>query len=203
MSPFPSYLLSKRNHRAFSMIEFLIVLTLISSVGVLTVPALAQWAMRMRIDWTVQALIAAMAYARTESVRRSMPVTLCRSGEYEACSGVARRCAGYRTAHNEWHCGWSIVVGHRKWMRTANGADAVLRHTDAVKGVSIIARGNVNALTFRPPAGQATGAAGNLEIGPFIPAQSRGGSPSDGTTYRRCIRIGMSGRPVVESASCR
>lgn len=88
-----------RRMRAFSLLDVLIVLALISLLGSLAVPAIKQLVGRMRLTTQVNGLLTHMHLARSEAVKRGQPVALCKSPNSRQCVPEAA-----------WHDGWIVFV---------------------------------------------------------------------------------------------
>jgi type IV fimbrial biogenesis protein FimT len=192
--------------RAFSLIETLVVLAIIAGVNLMAWPTLAMWSARLRVEWTVQALGAALAFARSEAANRGIPTTLCRSDSGQACSSATQSCHGRQVLGRDWRCGWIVVAGGRDDARDRNGgAERVLRRFPGVDGVSIVANVRGNAITFKPPVGQANSAASNLEVAPAwaSPLAGRASLGREDGAPRRCLRVNMMGRARVEHGQCK
>ena len=65
--------------QAFTLIELIIVLVMISIVLSIGVPGIISLAGNSRISSTVNSMVRHLHYARSEAVKRSMPVVLCPS----------------------------------------------------------------------------------------------------------------------------
>jgi type IV fimbrial biogenesis protein FimT len=183
----------------FSVLEAMVVLLILVSLVLGALPTLQHWSMRWRVQWTVHSLLTAMAFARAEAVHRGASTTLCRGDVAGACSDAPQTCDGRRAARDDWRCGWLVVVGHRRNGKDARGAPApVLRRFRSDARVSVISSRNVQALTFRPPTGLASGSAGSIEVADGDTAQGR----HRPQRVRHCIRIGMNARARVETVGC-
>jgi len=198
-----------RRAAAFTLVEVLISLALLAMISLMLIPAFGHWMTRLRVESTVQALRASVAYARAETLRRGAPTTLCRSSADGRCSTAPRHCAGYVAAGDDWRCGWLVVAGHRRDVGNKLSASAtpeVLRRFPGIDSVSLIADRNVSPLTFLPPSGQSNGSPGSIQIRPH----QRAGfarRPSDrrnlATNQWRCMRFSITGRPRVQPGVCR
>ena len=89
--------------KGFTLIELVIVLTLISLLLILVVPGYQALIANSRTTSGVNQLIAAINYARSEAVKRRSIVTLCSSQNGQQCGGL-------------WRNGWLVFVD-----KTANG----------------------------------------------------------------------------------
>ena len=198
-----------RSAAAFTLVEVLTSLALLAMISLMLIPVFGQWMVRIRVESTVQALRASVAYARAEALRRAAPTTLCRSGPDGRCSSAPRQCGGEVAEGDDWRCGWLVVAGHRRELPHKLSSAAplnVLRRFPGIEGVSLIADRNVSPLSFLPPTGQSNGSAGSIQIRPHQPSGSTRRS-----SYRvnraddqwRCMRFGMTGRLRMQPGICR
>lgn len=184
--------------RAFSLIETLIVLAIIASVNLMAWPTLAAWSARLRVEWAVHAFTAAVAFARSEAVRRGTATTICRSGRWQGCSSEPMVCHGHAAAGEDWRCGWIVVLGEGRDLRDRPAAaGGVLRRFSGVDGVSMVASRRGYAITYAPPAGLGLGVAANMEASPAWAVRQTGNGDA---VPRRCVRISMLGKVRVEPA---
>lgn len=199
----------RRRAAAFTLVEVLMSLALLALISLMLIPAFGHWITRLRVESTVQALRASVAYARAETLRRGAPTTLCRSSADGRCSTAPRHCAGYVAAGDDWRCGWLVVAGHRREVGNKHGTSArpqVLRRFPGIDSVSLIADRNVSPLTFLPPSGQSNGSPGSIQIRPHQRAgfarraSDTGNHASD---QWRCMLFSITGRPRVQPGVCR
>lgn len=83
-----------------TLVEALVVLALIAVLGALAVPAFGDMRLNAQRTAAVNGFLHAVFLARSEAIKRGMPVTLCRSRD-------GRRCADHDTP---WAAGWIVVA---------------------------------------------------------------------------------------------
>jgi len=74
-------------HVGFSLLELLIVLVIGSILLTLAAPAFSTSVLNARRTADVNAFVATVHLARSESAKRSVPVTLCGSADGRSCAG--------------------------------------------------------------------------------------------------------------------
>jgi type IV fimbrial biogenesis protein FimT len=110
-----------RRSRGFTLHETLVTLTIISLLGVGAV-AFGRLLRSTHVTTQVNTLIANLYFARSEAIKRGLPVTLCKSD-----SGVA--CA----EDSAWQDGW-IVITDENGNGELDGDDQVLRVGPKLEG---------------------------------------------------------------------
>lgn len=83
--------------RGFTLLELLLVLTLVAALLALGVPAYQHLIANERAATQVDQLVAAINFARSEAVKRNTIITLCKSKDGHHCQG-------------EWRDGWIVFV---------------------------------------------------------------------------------------------
>ncbi|WP_174769685.1 GspH/FimT family pseudopilin [Paraburkholderia bonniea] len=175
---------SKQVSGGFTLIETLMVIALALLIATLAVPSFVLWQVRDQVDSRARTFAATLGFARSEAVRRGVPVTVCRTDQARQCLGVAQPCGG---AH-DWSCGWAVIA-------EPAGAQKVLRAQSSELDVRI--SGVLSDLTFTPPAGQLIGRFRRFEIAPRVASQEM-----QGPRFQRCIRIAAGGRVRLAEGSC-
>lgn len=106
----------KRAH-GFTLIELMITLLLAAIIMSLAVPGFRDLVQNNRAATQSNELVAALALARSEAVKRGVNVMLCPSSDQATCTG------------GDWQDGWIVVLENppganplRAWPRLAGGA---------------------------------------------------------------------------------
>lgn len=175
----------------FTLLELLCVLALLGALAVTAAPAMRAWLLRDQVEMQAQALLATLAYARGEAIRRAMRITLCRD------DGHGRGCAnpktGSATELNNWARGY-LVLAELPTRFIEPSRAQILRLQPPLEAVTIQ---SVSApLSFMPPAGQIIGGFRSFEIG----ARTAWGS-YDARAYR-CVRVAAGGRSRIFNGPC-
>lgn len=90
---------TRPNHLGHTLAELLMVLAISSILLGLAAPGLGQLVQESRMTTRINLLVTSLNLARSEAVRRSMPVALCKSPEGILCDNGA-----------EWQHGWIVYA---------------------------------------------------------------------------------------------
>ena len=166
--------------RGFTLIETLVVIAISAILMMLATPPMRNIIERNRVSSSVNSLVGAISFARTEALKRGMPVSICRS--IGADSTNTPTC----TAGAEWNSGWIVYadLDHDDAFDASKG-DVLLRTQGSLaQGGTITQNGLSNpSLDFA--------ASGWMDSGmsSFVFC-----SPSQDADTRRTAAVGKSGR---------
>lgn len=150
--------------RGFSLVELMVTITVMAILLAIALPSFRDVIHRNQVSSASNALLASLAYARTEAINRGQLVSMCPSANGTSCTA----------ASNAFDPGW-LVYTYPAVAASANQAYAagamLLRATGARAGVSIQSRGST-VITF--------GQQGQLK-------------PSTALAFVTCYREGSSG----------
>ena len=92
----------KNRPNGFTLVELLIVVAIVSILASLAMPSFNTMRMKRSVQSAAQALVNDMRFARSEALRRSLPVSICSlaDGSLNTCSGAV----------NKWTNGWMVFV---------------------------------------------------------------------------------------------
>jgi type IV fimbrial biogenesis protein FimT len=162
-----------RQQRGVTILELLIVITLLSVILAIAVPGYRQLVLNNRQATAVNELVTALQLARSEAITRNVAapavVSVCASSNGTGCSGT-------------WSDGWIVFIDSDG--PAAINVDEVLRAADAPPGLEIGAPGAATAISYRRDGR-------TLAAADFVFCDSRGASKA------RVIQLGLSGRPSV------
>lgn len=99
--------------RAFSLLESLVVLSLVAFLSLLSLPILPHWWQRHELNRTVTQLQQSIYFAKAWAVLHQKSVQLCGSASGQRCDG-------------QWSSGWLVLVRQSGWRLM------VVRHKPAV-----------------------------------------------------------------------
>ena len=171
--------------RGFTLVETLVVVALLALIAVVATPSFVSWRLRDQVDARARALMSTLAYARSEALRRGVRITVCRIDPSHHCLAAAQAC---RSGIADWSCGWAVMVER-------SGSFSVLRMQPDLAAVGIA--GTLANITFTPPAGQAIGTLRSFDIAPRSVSKA-----TQGSAWRRCVRIAAGGRARIVEGAC-
>ncbi len=158
----------------------------LSIVGILTaigVPSFNYVTSSNRISSEVNGLLGDMQYARSESVKQGLPVTICSSSgpNYNACS-----------AATSWQSGW-IVFADTNGSHTVDAGDLILHVQPAfTSSDTFSADNNFSYAMFNREGFASTGSANVVTV------TLHAATPNASST--RCLEISAIGIPVTEKS---
>lgn len=85
--------------RGFTLLELLITMAMIAIVASLAAPSFDSSISRNNVQSMRDSLFNAMQYARSEALKRKMPVGVCASADQSTCAN-----------DTNWHLGWIVFV---------------------------------------------------------------------------------------------
>jgi type IV fimbrial biogenesis protein FimT len=142
--------------RGFTLVELLIALAVASLLAALVAPSwreqLAAGELRERAD----ALVAAMAQARSEAIKRGARVDLCPSADRSTCA-----------PSGEWEAGWLAYPNEAAVDPQGPVANAVVRDRGARAGITIRGNSPVAHYVSYTSLGHARRHDGALQMGTF------------------------------------
>ncbi len=149
-SLFPPRLSTARSSLiGFTLVELMVVVAISAILVSMAVPMFTDYVARQAINAQVSALATSIRVARSESLKRSMPVTLCPSSNPDA---VVPSCAGAADASRGWATGWLMFTDYGIRGSLEANSDTVITRQSAFtnSGGIIPSAGNNYTLTFLP-----------------------------------------------------
>jgi type IV fimbrial biogenesis protein FimT len=126
-----------RGQRAFTLIELLITMALAAVVLALGVPMLRDVIRNNRLAATVNEFVGALQLARSESIKRGVRVTLCKSANGTSCASGG----GYEQ-------GWIVFVDPND-NATVDAGEAIIRVFEAFPtGTNMTLTGNTHVARY-------------------------------------------------------
>jgi type IV fimbrial biogenesis protein FimT len=110
------------------LVELMVALAVAAILAGIAIPAFDSFILKNRLSSYASAFSAGVRVARSEAMKRNLPVTLCRSSDGSTCAGSG-----------SWEQGWIVLSG-----------TTVIRHQQAaVAGYLLLSSINTD-LTFQP-----------------------------------------------------
>jgi type IV fimbrial biogenesis protein FimT len=125
-----------RQLRGFTIIELLIVIAILSILLTLGVPSFRDFMLNSRMTSQANDFVLALAYAKSEAVKRNLPVTVCSRATDDTCAG-----------NTTWDTGWLVFLD-----TDSDGdvdGEAVLQVRAPLEGNNTLRAGNRPRVTFR------------------------------------------------------
>ncbi len=148
----------KRNF-GFTLIEMMVTIAILAILLAIGIPSFQQLIANNRIVTNTNDMIADLAMARSEALKRggSIVVTVCATTDGSSCSGA-----------NDWSSGHLVFVDAGT-VGSVDAGDVVLRKAGAVDGITVTANGfSTNGyLTYR-----SSGAVTSTQLGTFTVCKS-------------------------------
>lgn len=167
-----------RRTRGFTLIELLVTIMVLAALLVLAAPAMTDLIASNRMSGVANDLMADLAVARSEALKRSQRVVICKnSGNDSSCS----------TSVN-WENGWLLYLDANSNTALDLG-ETLLRVRQAPSGVTVTSAGITDTVVVRP-VGLAT------PTGSFKICDYRVGN------FGRTVTVAASGRASVTPATC-
>jgi type IV fimbrial biogenesis protein FimT len=174
--------------RGFTLIELMVAVSVAAVLLGLGVPAFRQTLISNRLTASANEFMAALNYARSEAIRRGVPVVLCKSSSGTSCD----------TGGNKWEIGWMAFIDANKDGKWNSGED-ILRVWPALpEGYTLRPNNNFdNYLRYDPQ-----GAANNIGTFALCYQEKREGAKAIVITrLRPRLGIDSNGNQIPETDS--
>ena len=133
-----------------TLVELMVGVSILAVVLALAAPSYQQFGRSTRVVTQASELHGALTYARSESLRRGVRVTVCRSNNPQAASPAC-------SSSGSWAGGWLVFVDNvqaaSNLAGVVDGADTVLRVGDTATGSTITTSGNLGPWLAYSPQG--------------------------------------------------
>jgi type IV fimbrial biogenesis protein FimT len=163
----------------FTLVELLVVVTVVAILAAIAVPSFTQMIARARVGSAVSTLQAALLKARSEALKRNCSITLARSA-------------------GGWNAGWEVYATAADCSRAAGDEydtaplPGLMLHQDAVAGVIVEPDPAGLATVVYQRSGRVQGAG---RAGPAFRVRD-----TRGVAKRRCVVVELDGTPIVVEA---
>lgn len=172
-----------------TLIELMVGLAILTIALAMAAPNFTQWGRSTRVVTQGADIQNALAYARSEALRRGVRVALCSSSDPRAGTPSCAATAA-------WASGWLIFVDNVQVAGnvagTLDGADTVLRIGDALTGSTVTVGGNLGRWIAHTPQGLVRTAAG-AAAGNLLVCQA---------PYARRVTVNAAGHAVSAAETC-
>lgn len=117
----------------FTLIEMMVVLAVASVLLGIGLPRLSVFFQNSRMTTNTNALVGAFQIAKSEAIKRQVPITLCRSGDQVNCD---------RDAANTWEDGFIVFYdANGNWIYDGDtSSDILLRINEGAEGEDVTIR---------------------------------------------------------------
>ena len=167
-----------RGDRGFTLIELMITIAVLAVLLVAVAPAMTDMILNNRMSAFSSDLMADLAAARSEALKRSQRVVICKNSGTNASCGTGN-----------WENGWLLYLDANS-NTTLDGGETIFRVRQALPGgYTINSAGIADTLVVRP-VGLAT------PTGTFRICDQRAGN------FGRLITVSAAGRASVAPATC-
>jgi len=175
--------LKMQNMRGFTVIEVLLVVTIMAILVSLAVPSFKNSIRDNKVETAANALMSGFAIARNEAIRRGVNVNICAVADPTVTTPVCG---------TNWALGWAIFIDGTGGTANVIDAGEVFRVGDAASSVTIT--GGVTALKTFNNRGTVTTGSGDLIINST--------SCTSGVNKKITVTLGPVGRTQTTVAKC-
>lgn len=127
----------KRAQSGFTLLELMLVVVLAGLLFAIGIPAMGNYIRNARITGAANDVMVGMHFARSEAIKRRVPVTLCTSTSLQSSANPVCAASAFLT-------GWIVFVDTNQNGQRNAGEQVLLQH-EAIP-TSIIARSTTNPL---------------------------------------------------------
>ncbi len=177
--------------RGFNLLELMAALAVLGILFAIGVPSFTQMIRNNRVVANTNELVVALSAARSEAVRRGLPIAVC------ARTGPTTDVCQSGTANN-WGNGWLVYTDAAGAAGTINAGDEILQRFDAVPGglTLLSSDPSSNGVPFVRFASTGLPAVGSADTTFTIKHEVCTGN------NRRIVKITMTGRLHTNKGAC-
>lgn len=158
----------------FTLIEMMVTVGILAILLAMVAPSFRGLLLDNQASTQADALVTSLMFARSEAVKRNIPVVMCRSNTGTDCAG------------SNWASGWIVFAdADRSGSSAVSTGDPILQVVGKLSGNFTLTTTSVSGFTYGPDG--AVTAADNFQLCP----------PDKVTSRARQIQVEASGRPVV------
>ena len=188
-TPFASMPGRARPEGGFTLIEMMVTVALLAVLIALVTPSFRGLLRDNRAAAQANALVGSLMLARSEAIKRNVPVVVCQSDDGITCTGD----------DDAWAAGWIVwpdsdrdgVLDPDDGDGIPEAGEEMIIEVQAALAVNFELSAGAASITYHPD-GSIAGAADAFELVP----------PGGDTDHGRCIAIDVTGRPNVTKGAC-
>jgi type IV fimbrial biogenesis protein FimT len=158
----------------FTLIEMMVTVGILAILLAMVAPSFRGLLLDNQAAAQADAVVTSLMFARSEAIKRNVPVVMCRSNTGTDCAG------------SDWASGWIVFAdADRSGSAAVTTGDPILQVVGKLSGKFTLTTGTESGFTYRPDGAVTT--ADNFQLCP----------PDKVTSRARQIQVEASGRPVV------
>lgn len=185
--------MKKRTARGVTLLELVITISIVSILLAVGVPSFRDFMVSRAVSSHVSALAGSIRLARSEAIKRSAPVALCRTDDPMAGNPACNNGDG-----GDWSTGWIMFVD-RDADGTIDDGEFVIQIQQAYDNSGGIVRsGGANTILFQP-SGISTNAQGNFLFRPKLDSSY---SSYASLSNRMCVSSSGTTRLIHGDGAC-
>lgn len=163
-----------------TMIEIIVVIAIVAILAMIAVPSFVSSTQRIRVASNASSLFSAMTFARSEAIKRGIPVTICASSDQATC-----------LSSNVWETGWMVFTD----VNANKTVGTILKVQPKLTGADTFRSSNAAASVTFSRDGFAMGFPTGVPILTFTAHTT-----PDNVNATKCVAISKTGRMATQSA---
>lgn len=183
-----------RAQRGFTLMELMVVLAVVGVIMGIAVPNFSLYIRNSRLTGAANDLLASVTMARTEAIKRQLPVGICATANPNATPPV---CSG--AAATAWRDGWVVWVdADNDWVPDNVAAEPVLDRHPALDTTLTVRSNNSRRIRYLSTGFSSTAGPFGANTDNIAICDARGTQLTiAGASAGRALRIAPTGRPRV------